>query len=510
MKNKNYNDGLETIVITGASGFIGEHLLDILKEKYHIHAFARRTQKEVGIPQHKNIIWDLVDITDKKQLTYTFNQIKSRHNIEYIIHLAAYYDFSDQYKITDTYEQTNILGTKYILEIAKEYKVKHFIFASSLVASKFPPKDDLVYEGSELDADFPYAITKRKGEELVQEYSKHFKCSIVRFAAVFSDCCNYEPLYNFMTTWLSKSWKSRMIAGQGRMAIPYIHINCITDILYKVIERTDSLPKLNIFLASSDKPISLLELFLRSTKLYTGVEKKPIFVPVFLSKIWVIIRDMFGRLVGKRPFERYWMLKYIDQEYHTDCAYTKQILEWEPNNRHQIDRRLIYLIENLKNNPHEWHRKNRARLTRFLNQRPSLILVEEMHNIHDAIVKSVVNTISLPGLSMQYRYYQKLPIEQLKWYIDVTYNNLLTSVRHGDRAIMINFGRDLAKARFNEGVTEMELCSALKLIKSTITSELYKLPRLQDVKLLVNDYIALPIQLAIDEILDTYDLLKRK
>jgi len=504
------NDGLETVVITGASGFIGANLLDVLKDKYHIHAFARRTQKEVGIPQHKNIIWDLVDITVKKQLSDTFRRILSRHKIEYIIHLAAYYDFSDQYKMTDTYEQTNILGTKYILEIAKECNVKHFIFASSLVASKFPLKDDLVYERSTLDADFPYAITKRKGEQLVKEFSKHFKCSIVRFAAVFSDCCNYEPLYNFMTTWLSKRWKSRMIAGQGKMAIPYIHINCITDILFRVIDRSNNLPSFNLFLASSDKPVSLLDLFLLSTKLYTGKEKKPIFVPICISKVWVIIRDLLGRLFGRRPFERYWMLKYIDQEYNTDCSYTRQILDWEPNHRHFITRRLIYLIESLKNNPHEWHRKNRARMTRFDEQRPSLVLVEEMHNIHEKIVDSVVNTISLPENSLQYGYYQKLPIEQLRWYIDVTYNNLLTAVRHGDRAIMINFGRDLAKARFVEGVMDMELCSALNLIKGTITQNLYQIPRLHDMKLLVNDHIAFSIQLAIDELMDTYDSLRQK
>jgi len=504
------NDILETVVITGASGFIGENLLNVLKEKYHIHAFARRTQKQVGIPQHKNIIWDLVDITDKKQLTDTFKRIQSKHKIEYVIHLAAYYDFSDQYKMTDTYEKTNVLGTKYILDLAKECKVKHLIFASSLVASKFPQKDDLVYEGSALDADFPYAITKQKGEALVQEYSKYYKCSIVRFAAVYSDCCNYEPLYNFMTTWLSKSWKSRMIAGQGRMAIPYVHINCITDILYRVINKTESLSKLNIFLASSDKPISLLELFQLSTKFHNGVEKKPIFVPIVISRAWVVLRDMAGRIIGKRPFERYWMLKYIEQEFNTDCSYTKQTLGWEPNHRHSITRRLIYLIENLKNNPNEWHRKNRARMTRFSEQRPSLVLVEEMNNMHETIVDSVVKTISDKESAMQFRYYQKLPTEQLRWYIDVTYNNLLTSVRHGDRAIMINFGRDLAKARFGEGVMDMELCSALNLIKNTMTQKLYELPRLKDMKLLVNDYITLSIQLAIDEVQDTYDLLNRK
>jgi hypothetical protein len=135
--------------------------------------------------------------------------------------------------------------------------------------------------------------------------------------------------------------------------------------------------------------------------------------------------------------------------------------------------------------------------------------VEEMHKMHENIVESVVKVISLPENADQYKYYQQLPIERLQWYIDVTYNNLLTSVRHGDRTIMINFGRDLAKARFSEDVTDTELCSVLNVIKRIITRQLYQIQRLQDMKLLVNDYIALSIQLAIDEIKDTYDLLQR-
>lgn len=258
------------------------------------------------------------------------------------------------------------MGTKYILELAKEYGIQHFIFASSLVASKFPARGDLVYEKSPLDAKFSYAITKRKGEELVTEYSQFFQCSIVRFAAVYSDCCNYEPLYNFMTTWLSNSWKSRMIAGHGQMAIPYIHINCVTDIFPKIMDQTDELSNLNVFLASSDNPVTLLELFTLCTRLYYGETKKPIFVPIAISKMWIIVRDIIGRIVNKRPFERYWMTKYINEEFPTDCSYTGQTLNWAPKQRHAITRRILYLIENLKSNPHEWHRRNQARLV-FLN-----------------------------------------------------------------------------------------------------------------------------------------------
>jgi len=507
MDQKSLNKGKKTVVVTGASGFIGEHLLNVLKDHYHIHALARRTQKQVGIPMHPNITWELVDITDQIHLEKTFKRIISNHTIEFVIHLAAYYDFGNQYKRTDIYEKTNVLGTKYILELSKIYGVKHLVFASSLVASKFPAKGNLVYERSPLDANFAYAITKQKGEVLVKEYSKYFKCSIVRFAAVFSDCCNYEPLYNFMTTWLSNSWKSKMIAGHGQMAIPYIHINCITNVLIKIIEKSEQLPDLNIFLASSDNPVSLFDLYSQTTRLYFGEEKRPIFVPKFISRSWVVFRDFIGILVNNRPFERRWMTKYIDEEFPTDCSYTREVLDWKPKKRHEIIRRMLYLIENIKANPSEWHRKNLSRINRFVDKRPSVKLYEIMHISQEELVNKIFDEIMKPENFEKYDYCQKMSEERLKWNINVVFNNLLFSVRHGDRSIMINFGHDLANARYNEGVNVKELCSALNTVKDVIIHELYQNSKLADIKLLVNDFIVLSIQLAVDEIKGTYDQL---
>lgn len=342
------------------------------------------------------------------------------------------------------------------------------------------------------------------GENLVKEYSKYFKCSIVRLAAVFSDWCEYEPLYTFMKVWLSRSWKSRIIAGTGNMAIPY---NCIIDILRKLIEKTEELESLNIFLASSDKPTPLIDIFSVSTRLFYGESKNPIFISKFLAKFWIIFRDTIGRFIGNRPFERYWMTRYLDKTFPTDCSFTRETLDWKPKKRHLFINRMTYLIENLKSMPDDWNRKNLSRLKRFTVQRPSLILAEEMHHSHEIFVAEIFNELTSEKNSQKFKYYQKLSSERLMWYNDIFYNNLLTSVRHGDRSIMISFGRDLAKTRYKEGVSVVELCDALKVVKNVLVRNLYNNPRLKNMKLLINDNITLAIQLATDEIKDTYDIL---
>ncbi len=497
-----------TVLVTGASGFIGHHLVQFLLKDHDVIAFARRPQKEIGLQPHPNLQWVLVDLTDADQLDHAFRSVSASHNIQFIFHLAAYYDFGDQV-YSEVYEKTNVVATGQLLELARGINPKRFIFSSSLVVSKFPQEGDLVSENSPADATYPYAITKRKAEELVRSYSKNFPCSIVRLGAVYSDWCENEPLYHFLKVWLSDRWDSSILPGRGSMAIPYIHICCVVDLFIRILNNTESLGPLNVFLASSDEPISLKKLFQLSTRHFSGQEKAPVFLPGWLVRIGIVYRDFWGRLRGKRPFERLWMTDYLDQTLPTDCSYTRNVLGWHPRPRHQLPRRLLHLIENMKAQPEKWHQMNIHRLLRNQATRPSLILGEEMVQMHETLVDRIFAGIMDPSKQAVLPFYQNLAPEELRWYISVVYNHLLTSVRHGDRSIMITFAQDVSHRQLQESVSLDELCKALTIIRDVTTEGLYHNPKLSSLKLLVHDYITLAIQLAIDEIKDIYENVPR-
>ncbi len=499
---------LSTVLVTGASGFIGRHLVTHLCSTHRVVAFARRTQKEAGLQIHPNLEWILVDLMDQGQLVTAFRKAASDYHIDFIFHLAAYYDFGDQVH-SEIYEKTNVEATRILLDLAGEIKLKRFIFTSSLVASKFPPPGDLVYERSDPDAEYPYAITKRKGEAFVKASAEKFPCSIVRLAAVCSDWCEYEPLYHFLKVWLSDRWDARILPGHGSMAIPYIHVCCVVALFEKIMDKSEKLDDFNIFLASSDQPMSLKDLFLLSTRHFYGKEKTPIFIPTWIARTGVILRDIMGRIIGRRPFERLWMTEYIDKSFPTDCSYTRNTLDWQPKSRHQLPRRLLHLIENLKTRPDKWHRMNIDRMIRFRRSRPALILAEEMMRMHEKLVEKAFQTIMDPYNKDRLGFYQSMPPEDLRWYISVVYNNLLTSVRHGDRSIMITFARDLSRRRMQEAVSLEELCGALLVTRDIITHGLHHNSKLVGMKLLVHDYITLAIQLALDEIKDVYENIPR-
>ncbi len=84
--------------------------------------------------------------------------------------------------------------------------MKQFFFSSSVAACELPPRGKTLDETSPPDGRHVYAQTKRIGETMVGGYKDRFTPVIVRFAAMFSDWCEYPPLYMFLETWLSNAW----------------------------------------------------------------------------------------------------------------------------------------------------------------------------------------------------------------------------------------------------------------------------------------------------------------
>lgn len=190
---------LPSILVTGASGFIGRNFLDAAKNHFKIYGLSRSVTDRSDIPKHPNIEWIDVDIGNFFYLHSALSELRLRGGVDYLIHLASFYDFN--YDDNPEYIRTNLVGTKNVLEEARRLNVKRFIFASSLAACDFS-KRSVIDENSPADADFWYARTKREGEEMLKSYSHEVPGAIARFAAAFSDWCEYGPLYVFLNTWL--------------------------------------------------------------------------------------------------------------------------------------------------------------------------------------------------------------------------------------------------------------------------------------------------------------------
>jgi nucleoside-diphosphate-sugar epimerase len=112
------------VLVTGAAGFIGSHLVDALVARGEpVRCFVRKKDSLEFLPR-KGIEVVVGDIVDKKSLASACEGVKI------IYHLAAKTDFEG--KTWEEYYQPNVLGTENLIALAIKEKVKRFVFFSTI------------------------------------------------------------------------------------------------------------------------------------------------------------------------------------------------------------------------------------------------------------------------------------------------------------------------------------------------------------------------------------------
>lgn len=501
-------DILPGIVVTGASGFIGRHFVIAVSEKFRLFCIARRGQKEVGIPYHKNIHWLQLDITNQKNLLNALKYIKDHGGAEYVLHLAGYYDFT--MKENPAYEQINVTGTRYVLDMSKSLEIKRFIFSSSVAAYKFPALNNVLTEKSPIDADFPYARCKRREEEVIKKYAKVFPCSIVRLAAIYSDWCEYPMLYLLLNCWLSgKRLTSRILTGRGESALPYIHIKDAIKLFLRIIEISDTLPYLGIYIGSPQGSVSHNELFKTATRYYFGEDIKPFRMPKPLAALGLIVISFLGWLNGKKTLEQPWMAGYIDKKLSVDASATYNALNWKPTPRYHILRRLLFLTEKMISHPNNWTFRNEVILKKVAF-RKSTEIYDILSELRESLVDQIIQEVITPENEHRFPNYRKMYPELLKWYITLNYQLVVATVRSRDRSIIPIYAREIAFKRYIDGFKAQEVKDIMFLIGKIMKESLLKRPELKGSKRQVDDYIILTSQLAADEFEDAYEILENQ
>ena len=494
---------LPIIVLTGASGIIGHHFIKAFRDDAYIYAIARRSQKEAGVEMHKNVLWMRIDIAIEDSVERAFKQIASQGGADFLIHLAGYYDFIN--KDHPEFERTNINGTRLILKYTPMLNIKRFIFASSITVTKFRTTKDILTEESPADATFPYARSKRKSEDMLRSDDIKFPVTIVRLAAVFSDWCEYGPLYTFLSTWLSHSWKSRILAGRGNSAIPYIHVRNLNSFLAQIIRKTNQLPDYHILIAGSNGFSTHKELYDLSVRYNFGFVKKPFFIPKWFAYLGVAGMNLIGKALKLDIFEKPWMIHYIDTQMNIDSSYSQTLLNWEPIPRYHVMRRLLFLIENMKTDPYRWDQINYLSIHKRSGSSPNLLIYEKMLTYENEIISGAVNHLMEERNKVQVLKYQQLGEEELRKRLQYLFNIVKTAVRTGDRLHALEYARRLAVERFAENFEAQDVKNLIDLFGTHIYEYLSRLKELQKVDGRINDEITMTIRLICDEVEDSYE-----
>ncbi|MEA2042203.1 MAG: SDR family NAD(P)-dependent oxidoreductase, partial [Bacteroidota bacterium] len=168
---------MKTVLVTGADGFIGSHLTELLLEKgYKV--------KALSLYNSFNHWGWLEDIPKTENLEIISGDIRDPHfckeitqEIDTIFHLAALIAIPYSYVAPDSYVDTNVKGTLNICQAAKENKVARIIHTSTSEVygtAQYVPID----EKHPKQAQSPYSASKIGADAMAMSFYNAFELPI--------------------------------------------------------------------------------------------------------------------------------------------------------------------------------------------------------------------------------------------------------------------------------------------------------------------------------------------
>ncbi len=165
----------DKVLVTGADGFIGSHLVDnLVRQGYSVRAFVQyNSQNRWGwMEDVSREILDSVEIFSA-DLRDSFSVRRAISGCKIVCHLGALIAIPYSYTAPQEYISTNVMGTLNVLEAALSEKVDHLIHTSTSETygtAHYVPID----EKHPLQGQSPYSASKIGADKLAESYHLSF------------------------------------------------------------------------------------------------------------------------------------------------------------------------------------------------------------------------------------------------------------------------------------------------------------------------------------------------
>jgi UDP-glucose 4-epimerase len=160
-------------LVTGGAGFIGSHLCERLLSLGHevvvVDDLSNGRRKNLhGLENHGVLTFHQIDIREQAQLEPCFSEV------DWVFHLAGLADIVPSIETPGPYFTVNVEGTFNVLECARAAGAKRFVYAASSSSYGIPALYPTP-ESASIQPQYPYALTKFMGEELVLHWAQTYK-----------------------------------------------------------------------------------------------------------------------------------------------------------------------------------------------------------------------------------------------------------------------------------------------------------------------------------------------
>jgi len=242
-------------LVTGGAGFIGSHLVDKLLDMGHevivLDNFSTGRKDNLN---HLNGQIKLVEC----DLSIKGNWVNEFDGVDWVFHLASLADIVPSIQNPEGYFRSNVDATFYVLEAARHSNIKRFIYSASSscygIPSKYPTPEE-----SDIQPQYPYALAKRMGEELVEHWAQLYKLPAIslRFFNVYGTRSRTSGTYGAVFGVFLAQKLANMpytVVGDGKQTRDFTYV---TDIISALIAAAKSGLTNKIYNVGSDSTVSI-------------------------------------------------------------------------------------------------------------------------------------------------------------------------------------------------------------------------------------------------------------
>lgn len=287
---------MKQILVTGGAGFIGSSLINRLIEYPQVRITCLDNFDDFYDPKIKksNIVNHLKKGTYKfiRADIRNFSLLKSKLSGHYdaIIHLAAKVGVNPSLKDPAIYTQVNVNGTQNMLELAREFHCKKFIFVSSSSVYGVNPRVPWKENDYNLLPISPYAVTKISGELLGRIYARlyNFEFIALRLFTVYGPRMRPDLAIHKFTKSILEG-KPIPIYGDGKTMRDYTYVDDIVSGIIAALDYSNS--QYEVINLGNNRPVKLrtliylLEKFLGKKAIVKKLPMQPGDVPVTFANI---------------------------------------------------------------------------------------------------------------------------------------------------------------------------------------------------------------------------------
>jgi UDP-glucose 4-epimerase len=218
-------------VVTGGAGFIGSHLVDrLLADGHEVTVLDNlSTGRSENVAARARFI--RADVAEA-ELDFA--------GADWVFHLAALADIVPSVQNPRAYHRANVDGTLAVIEAARHANVKRFIYAASSscygLATELPTP-----ETARIAPEYPYALTKRLGEEIVLHWAKLYAVPAIslRFFNVYGPRARTTGTYGavfgvFLAQKLAG--KPFTVVGDGTQSRDFTFVTDVVDALVRAAQ----------------------------------------------------------------------------------------------------------------------------------------------------------------------------------------------------------------------------------------------------------------------------------